>query len=445
MDNFKTAISEFTNNLFPNMDTCMSYYVDEGLNSNYIVEQIIARTFGNPKEKIDKFDYNKYSTYNNLNIFKEYIYKNYIYNGLNSYVDILLETYTKNILFKLLANETSIKQNLNLFNLLLQEEINNLISFLENIPTQQSYILSSNNMVFEFENLNHKFNDDIIIKTTLNDSRSLIEIRTDDFDYIKFENYIESINTSFALIYGCNIRFEILDDCFSLYFKQYGCNEQKINGIRDYFFNRVYKNNLFGIKYKINETNFKLIEMLHSKNMCSLQNLEKDSYLKIAIDFYKDAIKEDKFGASKITYLMIALEALFNTDKNEISKTIRQRCIKLLQIFYSKEQVLQIDKDLKIAYGIRCSYAHGAKHTNPKAEIELVDRILEYTKTVIILCLQLNETYNKADINKLLDDSLLYEDENYKLQEALKKLIIYFVTDSDKSNIPIFDLKQETS
>ena len=67
---------------------------------------------------------------------------------------------------------------------------------------------------------------------------------------------------------------------------------------------------------------------------------------------------------------------------------------------------------------------------------------MEYTKTAIILYLQLNKIYNKSDINKLLDDSLLYEDKNLKLCEDLKKLKIYFVTDDEKTDIPIFDLKR---
>lgn len=173
-----------------------------------------------------------------------------------------------------------------------------------------------------------------------------------------------------------------------------------------------------------------------------MQILDKDHYIKIAIDFYMDSLKNDKFGASKITYLMIALEALFNIDRNEISKTIRQRCIKLLQLFYTDDQVKQMEKDLKTGYTIRSCYAHGANHTNPKAEFELVERLSEYTKTAILLLLQLNKNYKKAQINNLLDDSLLYKDSNSKLEEALKSLKVYFISDEEKTNIPIIDFKK---
>ena len=269
-----------------------------------------------------------------------------------------------------------------------------------------------------------------------------MEVKFDNFDYSEFKNYKNNLEIIFSLIFGTNVKFEIFDDIFSLYFKNYGCKEFDIDYMRDYFLSRKHRSNLFGTKYKINKANISSIKDLYLICVRLLTNLDKNNYIKIAIDFYKDSIKDDKFGASKITYLIIALEALFNTDRNEISRTIRQRCTKLLQNFYNKDQVKQIEKDLKTAYSIRCCYAHGSKHTNPKAEFELVNRILEYTKTAIILCLQLNKIYNKSDINKLLDDSLLYEDKNLKLCEDLKKLKIYFVTDDEKTDIPIFDLKR---
>lgn len=442
MKTLKNIIFNFTNNIFPNFEISKSYYINKNINSDDIVKKILTQAFDSPKEKIEKFDYSKYLNNFDIQTFKQCIFEKYIFNGLNSYLETLLQTYTRKILMKIFENENNIKNDLTIFNNILLEEVNSIVFFLSNIPKQQSYLLSSSNLIFEFQEANQVFTDNIIIKTTITDPVSLLEVKFDNFDYSEFKNYKNNLEIIFSLIFGTNVKFEIFDDIFSLYFKNYGCKEFDIDYMRDYFLSRKHRGNLFGTKYKINKANISSIKDLYLICVRLLTNLDKNNYIKIAIDFYKDSIKDDKFGASKITYLIIALEALFNTDRNEISRTIRQRCTKLLQNFYNKDQVKQIEKDLKTAYSIRCCYAHGSRHTNPKAEFELVNRILEYTKTAIILCLQLNKIYNKSDINKLLDDSLLYEDKNLKLCEGLKKLKIYFVTDDEKTDIPIFDLKR---
>lgn len=441
MDSIQKQISDFTKTLFPDFETSKSYYLDKDLNSEDKIKRLIAYKYRSPNKKIKYFDYTKYLNAYDIKMFKRNIFKKFIYNGINSYLDILLEAYTRKILEKVLYNEDNIKIDITLFNKIIDEEINNLIIFLKNIPKQQSYILFSNNLIFNFQIPNQKFSDDLVVKTNNNDSISLIELKC-NFDYIEVRKYKNILNTTFSLILGHNVEFQIDHDVFSLYFKNYGCSEEDINNIRDYYFGRSYKINLFGTKYKISETNISAIEDLYSICKNALQILDKDHYIKIAIDFYMDSLKNDKFGASKITYLMIALEALFNIDRNEISKTIRQRCIKLLQLFYTNDQVKQMEKDLKTGYTIRSCYAHGSKHTNPKAEFELVERLSEYTKTAILLLLQLNKNYKKAQINNLLDDSLLYKDSNSKLEEALKSLKVYFISDEEKTNIPIIDFKK---
>lgn len=441
MNTLKENITNFTITLFPDFETTKTYYIDKELNSKDFTKRLLAQTFESPKEKIKKFDYTKYVNNYNIDTLKQDIFEKYIHNNLKTYLEILLQTYTRTLLQKILDSEENIKIDLNIFEKIIKEEIDNLVSFLENIPQKQSYLLSSSSLVFEFQESNQKFSDDIFIKTAQSDSFSLIEVKFNNFDYLEFVNYKNNIDTAFSLILGCNVKFEIFDDVFSLYFKNYGCNKEAIDYMRDYYLSRKYRSNLLGVKVKINKINIDKIEEIYSICKDVLNNLSKDDYIKLAIDFYKDSLKDDKYGASKLTYLIIALEALFNTDKNEISRTIRQRCTKLLQTFYANEQVIQLEKDLKTAYGIRSCYAHGAKHTNPKAEFELVERILEYTKTALLLFLQLSKTYSKSEINKLLDDSLLYEDMRFKLQQDLKYLKVYFVSAEEKTSVPILDLK----
>ncbi len=82
-------------------------------------------------------------------------------------MEILLQTYTRKILMKIFENENNIKNDLTIFNNILLEEVNSIVFFLSNIPKQQSYLLSSSNLIFEFQEANQVFTDNIIIKITM--------------------------------------------------------------------------------------------------------------------------------------------------------------------------------------------------------------------------------------------------------------------------------------
>ena len=54
-----------------------------------------------------------------------------------------------------------------------------------------------------------------------------------------------------------------------------------------------------------------------------IENLDKDDYKKISLDFYMDSL--DKIGTTKITYNVIALESLFNVNRMDIKINFIQR------------------------------------------------------------------------------------------------------------------------
>ena len=165
MKTLKNIIFNFTNNIFPNFEISKSYYINKNINSDDIVKKILTQAFDSPKEKIEKFDYSKYLNNFDIQTFKQCIFEKYIFNGLNSYLEILLQTYTRKILMKIFENENNIKNDLTIFNNILLEEVNSIVFFLSNIPKQQSYLLSSSNLIFEFQEANQVFTDNIIIKT----------------------------------------------------------------------------------------------------------------------------------------------------------------------------------------------------------------------------------------------------------------------------------------
>ncbi len=163
-----------------------------------------------------------------------------------------------------------------------------------------------------------------------------------------------------------------------------------------------------------------------------LKIIDEDDYKKVSLDFYLDAI--EKFGAAKITYSIISIEALFNVSHSDIQKTVVQRGMKILQNFYTQEYWEQIEVDLKTAYDIRSDYAHGERKKSKKANIELSERISEYARIILTVFIQLSQlvekerkkTKEKKYINNyLIEKSLLYPDTNTIFSNMLNSLQVH--------------------
>lgn len=119
-----------------------------------------------------------------------------------------------------------------------------------------------------------------------------------------------------------------------------------------------------------------------------LDNIENSEilFLKIAIDFYIQAINKTH-PTHQITYCCLALEALFNTNSEKITRQLRDRCSELLSLTLGLNKK-QISKNINKAYETRCSYVHGQNPTCNKDD-NLASNIFDYTRFSILIFLNL--------------------------------------------------------
>ena len=119
-----------------------------------------------------------------------------------------------------------------------------------------------------------------------------------------------------------------------------------------------------------------------------IDNIENKEilFLKIAIDFYTQAINKTH-PTHQITYCCLALEALFNTNTEKITKQLRDRCSYLLSLILGLNKK-QISKNINKAYESRCSYVHGQDPTCNKDD-NLASNIFDYTRFSILIFLNL--------------------------------------------------------
>lgn len=203
-----------------------------------------------------------------------------------------------------------------------------------------------------------------------------------------------------------------------------------------------------GPQVMIDEQNYKIIYELLTPYMQIVDSLtDKNDYKNVALEFYFDSL--EKYGIAQITYAVIAIEALFNTGKEEITKTVVQRGLKILQNYYEPEYWEQIETDFKNAYDVRSYYAHGIKRRYKKATFELSERISEYARIILLTFLFIapkvslirKKENEKNFINKkIIDKSLFYPETNTELKELLKGLPIKIKNFNELGERP--DLRQ---
>jgi len=147
-------------------------------------------------------------------------------------------------------------------------------------------------------------------------------------------------------------------------------------------------------------------------------------YSVIAIQRYNDALMKPEIFESRLSFGIMALEALFlkkEIENGELEHRLSQRVARLLSLYEYKP--LEVFNTLKRSYAIRSSYVHGSPI--PKEELnqasELTQKVLDYVRICIILFLQLKEKFEKDKLLNLIDNSLLSEEAFEKLKQELKQ------------------------
>jgi hypothetical protein len=147
-------------------------------------------------------------------------------------------------------------------------------------------------------------------------------------------------------------------------------------------------------------------------------------YSAIAIQRYNDALMKPEIFESRLSFGIMALEALYlkkEIENGELEHRLSQRVARLLGLYESKP--LEVFNTLKRSYAIRSSYVHGSPI--PKEDLkqvsELTQKVLDYVRLSIILFLQLKNTLEKDRLLNLIDNSLLSEEAFEKLKQELKE------------------------
>lgn len=137
-------------------------------------------------------------------------------------------------------------------------------------------------------------------------------------------------------------------------------------------------------------------------------------YLRVALDYFRKANNE-RLNDNKLIDYMIALEALYLSERLELSYRLSHRVSCLLG--ENDKKRAQIFKDIKSLYKKRSNVVHG-EHTDILSDE--VSKLKEYVKDSIQRFLVLATRYPKNKILEILDESVINKDTRERIQRDAK-------------------------
>ena len=428
----KTNTQKFVDILFPNFEKCRKIYHDSDLDSDNTVTKLMAMLSKKADSNIEKFKFNDFINEKyNAKLFN-YI-KTFLPDKFKNTGEIIFNTLAVRILSNILRKEAEINKNPDLFANVINEEVRVFIDLVKSFTEYNNYFFYSHNFKIEESFIGKYLTENIVIKST--EDTPIFALENVDYSVRIYQALRPILVKALALIFNKKVEFSQFADAHTMKLEKYGCKNIFLYPINDtsYYISPYHKQLIpFGPKITIDDENYEMIYNLLAPYMAIIQNIDRDDYKNVSLEFFFDSL--DKYGAAKITYSVIAIEALFNTNKEELTKTIVQRGLKVLQNYYSSEYWEQIETDLKSAYIVRSYYAHGESRNHKKATYELSERISEYARIILLTFLftspivktNRDKTGEKKYINeKLIDKSLFYPEINTELCKMLKNIPIY--------------------
>ena len=428
----KTNTQKFIDILFPNFEGCRKIYHDSDLDSDNTVTKLMAMLSKKVDSNIENFKFSDYINENDNTELFSYI-KTFLPDKFKGTGEIIFNTLAIRILFNIRRNEVEIIKNIDLFANVINEEIEVFVDLVKSFTEYNNYFFYSHNFKIE-ESFTGKYLTENIVITSTEDT-PIFALENVDYSVRIYQTLKPILVKALALIFNKKVEFSQFADAHTIKLEKYGCRNIFLYPINDtsYYISPYHKQLIsFGPKITIDDENYEMTYNLLAPYMDIIQNLDRDDYKNVSLEFFFDSL--DKYGAAKITYSVIAIEALFNTNKEELTKTIVQRGLKVLQNYYSSEYWEQIETDLKSAYIVRSYYAHGESRNHKKATYELSERISEYARIILLTFLFISpivktnrgKTGEKKYINeKLIDKSLFYPEINTELCKMLKDMPIY--------------------
>lgn len=144
------------------------------------------------------------------------------------------------------------------------------------------------------------------------------------------------------------------------------------------------------------------------------------NYVTIAFERYNTALEETR-PESRLTYATMCLEALYLGAETEMTRRLSQRVSCALSLLGYKP--LEVSSVMKRSYKIRSRFVHGViiKDKDRKNSGKLEKELLEYSRSSLLMFMQIQDKIKKDNFLTKLDTSLLDGKEKNKLKEFISK------------------------
>ena len=151
--------------------------------------------------------------------------------------------------------------------------------------------------------------------------------------------------------------------------------------------------------------------------------IKQVDYSVIAVQRYNDAISKPEIFESRLSFAIMALEALYlkENEREELEHRLSQRLARLLS--FCGYEPIEVYNKMKESYGLRSSFVHGSPIPEEKLKdiAKMGQEVIEYARLSIVLFLLLKQVTEKDKFLSLIDHSLLSENAVDKLDKTLKE------------------------
>ena len=394
---------------------------------------------------IKKFeDWGKKSSDILYNLVKEYILENEDFEN-NEIKSIVTKRYIKFLMdiaiipefAKILTND------------IVKKDVKAILRYdIANLEVESSFLINSNFSVSNSNDVPHK--EESLIKLANKKEHGVIELSLNvsymyQVDNVNSKAFISFVNKTFNAFKYQELSFNALllympaplkfqKETFYLKTFQTLISSEVLT--KEIFFLSRFKdiNKEENVKLNKKDKNnlFKIVKLLKPVSDFNISN-KNYQFTSIALKFFKDAMNKDNVS-ERMSYCVQALEAIYNTDGNQIARSISQRLSIIFALLkeakprkFANINPIDIQTKIKKAYEVRSKYVHGA--TNSKKSEDLLDDVIYYTQISIIVSLAIlalqKDKINKEKFNKDLDDCLISKSYYAQYKDVFKQIKKY--------------------
>lgn len=155
-------------------------------------------------------------------------------------------------------------------------------------------------------------------------------------------------------------------------------------------------------------------------------SLSSNNFILLSIGHFEEALIKFSSYERSIASAISSLETLLfkDNEESELSHRLSQRMAVMLRVYGFPP--IEVYNKLVTAYRIRSKYVHGSPIDDKEKEsIHLLTQtILNYTRIIIVIMVQLFNKIEKDSLISKIDNSLLDEKANDRLKSVLSELIV---------------------